>query len=71
MAANYSRAERRKLGEAANEGEPLRCPVCGSPVRELPVPPKRDVAYVRHRLWLICTGCGRSAAIDVRSDGRP
>jgi len=65
MSAGYDAAERRALAEAARKGEPLRCPACGHELARQEVPPRRDVAYVRRRLLLVCTGCKRTAAVDV------
>jgi hypothetical protein len=30
------------------------------------VTPGRQVSYVRHRMMVVCPGCRRSAAVDVR-----
>jgi uncharacterized protein with PIN domain len=65
MAGSYSRQERHELADALKHGAPLRCPVCGSPLAEREVTPKRELSYVRRRVWLICTGCRRSAVVDV------
>lgn len=42
----------------------LTCPACGGVVRRQTVLRPEGVAYVRRRLFLRCTGCGRSGAID-------
>lgn len=65
MAESYDAAQRRALVEAARRGEALRCPVCGAPIVRHDVTPRREVSYVRRRVWLICTGCKRTAAIDL------
>lgn len=71
MGANYSREERRRLAEAAAEGKPLRCPVCGGGLARRRVEPGRGVGYVRRRSWVLCPACKRSAAVDVRPGARP
>jgi hypothetical protein len=57
--------ERRRIAEAAAGPGPIRCPVCGIELSVNDVPPSRQVSYVRHRLWVICPGCHRSAAVDA------
>jgi hypothetical protein len=64
-AGGYSAAERRTLAEAARRGEPLACPNCGHALASHEVRPRRDVAYVRRRLLLVCPGCKRAAAVDI------
>lgn len=53
------------LAEAARRGEPLACPACGHALASHEVRPRRDVAYVRRRLLLVCPGCKRAATVDV------
>ena len=65
MSPGYSPAQRRALAEAARNGEPLRCPACGSDLIREEVQPRRDVPYVRRRLLLVCPGCKRAAAVDL------
>ena len=71
MASGYTREQRRALAEAVRRGETPRCPVCGSALARREVEPQQAVSYVRRRVWLICTGCQRSAALDLRADARP
>lgn len=66
MTANYDTAERQKLAEALRGGEPLVCPRCGAAVARSPVAGRAALPYVRRREWLICTGCKRSVAVDVK-----
>ena len=62
---SFTAEERRVLAAALAGDEPLECPACGGGLsrREVSRPP--EVSYVRHRVWLLCTGCGRSGAIDL------
>lgn len=70
MAEGYTREQRAALERAVREREALRCPACGERVVESRVAPRADVAYVRRRIWLLCSGCRRSASLDVTGDGR-
>jgi uncharacterized protein with PIN domain len=58
--------QRRALERLAAADGPLRCPACGGPLTRNPVGPTDRVSYVRHRVWLICTACRRSASVDPR-----
>ncbi|MFW6079948.1 MAG: hypothetical protein ACODAE_10020 [Gemmatimonadota bacterium] len=71
MGLNYDADDRVRLAEALRRGEAPSCPACGTPLARRAVDPRREVAYVRRRIWLICPGCKRSAAVDVRGDARP
>lgn len=66
--AAQRRALARRLRERGSTGEPLCCPACDAELSERPVAPPPALPYVRHRVWLLCTSCGRTAAVDV--DGR-
>ena len=72
-AGAFQAAELRALRvalESRNDPErAIPCPACTVPLSERDVPTPRDLPYVRHRVWLICTGCGRSGAVDVRAGG--
>ena len=61
----YDREQRRALQAAARLGEPLVCPACAAALEPIPVEPPPGVPYVRHRVLVVCGGCGRSAALDV------
>lgn len=62
---SFSAAERQALARAlAGDGD-LVCPACGGDVDRQPVQRPREVAYVRHRAWLLCRGCKRSGAVDL------
>ena len=60
----YTPAERQILAESLRLGAPVKCPRCGSPLDEWPVPPRQDVSYVRDRIWLVCGPCSRSVVLD-------
>lgn len=62
---SFNAEERRALARALAVDRALRCPACGGPIDRQPVPRPREVAYVRHRVWLLCTSCKRSGAVDV------
>jgi len=63
---SYDAKARRELEQGLREGGPLRCPDCAAEVSVRDVAPQRDVSYVRHRVLVVCPGCRRSAALDVR-----
>ncbi|HET9947905.1 MAG TPA: hypothetical protein VFQ22_03150 [Longimicrobiales bacterium] len=60
----FDPAQLRALAAALERGYPLHCPVCSARLDEWPVPPRPDVSYVRDRLLLVCSSCGRSATLD-------
>lgn len=64
---SFTADERRALARAVAAGDELRCPVCGGPIDRQPVPRPREVAYVRQRVWLLCTSCKRSGAVDLKT----
>lgn len=61
----YDAAARRVLAQRIAAGGTLFCPVCNAPVSMTEVRPPQGVSYVRRRVWALCTGCRRTAAIDV------
>jgi hypothetical protein len=67
MAENFSAAQRAQLRSAYDAGAKLACPACGAVVATRVIPPKRELPYVRRRVWLICSGCKRSLTIDEGS----
>lgn len=69
MAGSYSAQERRRLADALARGEAPTCPACGAALARREIAPKRDVPYVRRRVWLICPACKRSAAVDAARRG--
>lgn len=62
----YTRDEEEGLIRALRAGRPAVCPRCDLHLVRRDVPPRPEVAYVRHRLWLSCPGCGRSFVVDRR-----
>ena len=62
---SFTADERHSLARALAEDRPLVCPACGGDVNRRTVPRPAEVSYVRHRVWLLCTSCKRSGAIDV------
>lgn len=70
LAERESRAGSARAGASDEDGghdaarAPLPCPACGAPLSEHPVPAPPRLPYVRHRTWFVCTGCGRSGAVD-------
>jgi hypothetical protein len=71
MEAGYSAQQREQLAAALRARAPLACPACATALSAQPVEPRPDVSYVRHRVWLMCPACKRSASFDVRADERP
>lgn len=65
----YDAAARRQLAQAIASGGVAACPVCSAPVTLTEVRPAPGVPYVRRRVWVLCTGCRRTAAVDV--PGKP
>jgi ribosomal protein S27AE len=66
MPQSYTDEETRTLLHDFLEGRSLLCPRCGVPMDARPVHPRRDVSYVRDRLWLVCPRCRRTAVLDRR-----
>lgn len=66
MRENYTAGEEKRLRDAVARGEIPRCPRCGGLLEQAPIPPRRDVAYVRDRVVLQCVSCGRKAVVDRR-----
>jgi hypothetical protein len=71
MAEAYTRQQRQTLRAAVRAGAAVNCPACGEKLAERNAPPRNDIAYVRRRIVLICTGCRRSASFDITVDGQP
>lgn len=66
MSRSYTAAERAALVDMLRSDADLRCPVCDAQVTTQSVAVSEQVSYVRRRTWLICTGCRRTAAVDVK-----
>jgi hypothetical protein len=71
MKLSYTPEERRALAAAVARDETLVCPSCGARLARHDVGTPPAMPYVRHRVLLVCPGCGRSAAVDTgRKPGR-
>lgn len=68
-ASNYTPAEERRILEALKASGTPPCPRCGGALETTDVPPREDVSYVRHRIWLLCGQCRRSLLVDRRQLG--
>ena len=66
MPDSFTEEEGHRLSRALEAGEVLACPRCAVPLDRRAVPPRRDVSYVRDRLWLTCAVCHRTIVLDVR-----
>lgn len=66
MQDRYTSTEIHRLESALAKGESLVCPRCATPLERWPVNPRRDVSYVRDRLWLVCSECRRTVVLDRR-----
>lgn len=66
MRESYSAEEARALAAALDGGRPLLCPRCATPLDRRPVPTRRDVPYVRDRIWLVCPRCHSTGVLDRR-----
>lgn len=66
MSGSYDAVQRRELEQALGNDGPLRCPVCQTGLTRQLVEPTAQVSYVRHRVWVLCPGCRRTASLDVR-----
>jgi hypothetical protein len=65
MSSSYSRAQRVALEKAIKDGATLVCPECGGRMTRQAVVPASNVPYVRHRVWVMCMECRRSASLDT------
>lgn len=64
MSTGYSREQRLALENALRQKAELVCPECGGRMTQQAVVPASNVPYVRHRVWVLCTSCRRSASLD-------
>ena len=60
-----SREEERMLLETLEAGETLRCPRSGIRLTCQEIEPRADISYVRHRIVIVCGGCGVHGALDL------
>jgi len=65
----FGREDAAGIREAWAAGIVPECPQCQVALDPTSVPPRRDVAYVRDRVVLVCRSCGRSAAVERRLRG--
>jgi hypothetical protein len=63
---SFTDEEAKELARAFMAGASLLCPRCAVPMDARAVPPRRDVSYVRDRVWLVCPRCHRTAVLDRR-----
>ncbi|MCI0435414.1 MAG: hypothetical protein L0271_17485 [Gemmatimonadetes bacterium] len=68
--SGFDRDERHRIEQAIAAGEPPDCPRCALPLERRPVDPGPAVAYVRHRVLLLCARCGGHASVDQPRDAR-
>lgn len=66
MHESFTPAEARALAAALEGGRPLACPRCAALLDLRTVPPRRDVSYVRDRVWMVCPSCRASGVFDRR-----
>jgi hypothetical protein len=66
VTAAFTAAERRDLEHALRHDQPLACPYCRTALVVRPVEASPEVAYVRHRVWVMCPACHRTAGLDDR-----
>lgn len=64
LMGSFNARERQALARALAAGDTLECPACGGEVTRQKVRRPEEVAYVRKRVWLLCSGCRRSGAVD-------
>jgi hypothetical protein len=67
-AGGFTAEQRRAIAAALVTDSAATCPACGATLTRQDVPPTPGVAYVRHRVWVLCPGCRRSASVDVKVD---
>jgi uncharacterized protein with PIN domain len=60
----YTAAERHAMEAALRDGLPLRCPHCDVALSAQTVDRSPEVSYVRHRIWVLCPQCRRTASLD-------
>ena len=65
----FDAEQRRRIAESIVKGVAIACPACHAPLTTSEVRPARGVPYVRRRTWVLCTGCRRTAVVDV--PGKP
>lgn len=76
MRGSFDVAARRRIqaaldARAPGSGEPVPCPVCGTPLTRSPIAAPSALPYVRTRVMLVCPSCEAGAVFDVRAGARP
>jgi len=66
MSKGFTRQQERELVEALGEGGSPTCPECGGELLATKISPSESVAYVRRRIWFVCSGCRRSVVTERR-----
>jgi hypothetical protein len=64
MTEGFHAEEEKTLRECMKRGDSLHCPLCESPLQITPIRPSPQVAYVRDRVALECSACGRRTVLD-------
>ena len=68
MPESFTEREGHALSRSLDAGEAAMCPRCAVPLDRRAVTPRRDVSYVRDRLWLTCPVCHRTIVLDRREN---
>jgi uncharacterized protein with PIN domain len=66
MTGAFTAPERRDLEAALRDDRPLRCPHCDIELSAQSVDRSPEVSYVRHRIWVVCPACRRTASLDQK-----
>ena len=64
MTGHFEQHERLRLLDALRSDDDPLCPRCERPMDRTEIQPRKDVSYVRKRVWLMCAPCDRSAIVD-------
>lgn len=65
----YKPTELQTLVKALRSREPPVCPRCLEPMTGSPAQQRRDLPYVRDRIWLLCPRCRGSAVLERKEIG--
>ena len=66
MKGSATPQEEKALRDDLRGGKAPSCPRCGTRLVGTPVPPRRDVSYVRDRVILNCSSCGFRVVLDTK-----
>ncbi len=69
MSKPFSHESAKIIERAFRANHDLTCPECEVALDRRAIPPRKDVSYVRDRLWLVCPACSSTVVLD-RRDGR-